>query len=244
MHLIFTTLLGLMPIYGFAAKPNQKPQEAAEAKEAPKAEASTEPATDSRPEVQVPARFFIGASYNSANKIKFDDVKTTSSGTSTAGTASFDTETALGLVAGVAYMPPNSWGGIGSLAYEFERNVKSGQATSGGGVASVNYSEKPRLSFIVMEGSAVYRWDKFYLPFGFNYCLPIFFQPANALPILEVQGGLGAQFGVGYFFDDNITLEVRSRALSATAKGTNPPSKIEYGTGYLTGIDFIGRYWF
>ena len=96
------------------------------------------------------------------------------------------TESGLGFEARRLYQ--NSWGGIFGVSFSSE----------------VSY----------LFSNLVYKWNNFYLPFGFNFSNIDLDISASSLPsnvtITDTSGGLGAQYGVGWSFNNNIALELLS----------------------------------
>ena len=84
---------------------------------------------------------------------------------------------------------------------------------------------------ITINGGAVYRWDSVYIPFGLNYSIP---SVTNST--LNINGGLGAQFGVGYYFNPQFSLELLEKVQTITADAVVGGINVDYKTGYLAGL--------
>ena len=93
------------------------------------------------------------------------------------------------------------------------------------------------------ELNALYRFNQFYIPFGVNFSAPIL-EYQNTSTTLEVTGGVGVQFGLGYFINDSLAAEFFVRSIGLTLTADSGTTKAEYGRGTLTGAGFGFKYLF
>lgn len=150
--------------------------------------------------------------------------------------------TSAALVKGEArYMAPNSWGFLGSLQFEREREVDTFKV---GGV-TYNVSSGAKLQVTTLLASAVYQWENWYLPFGLNFSSLKYTPPSGFSGSTDSTSGLGFQIGVGYLINENFSVEGMSRSASwkLSAKPTGG-GETDYGTGTFSTLVVSGTYWF
>lgn len=214
-------------------------------KPAPKNEAAErkieeKPSTSS--EEQDGSRLGVMLYYTSADQLRFNDGKIDSQ--SVSFNATFDLEKAIGLGLIYTRAHQNSWGFSFGAFFESKRDFKSGSVTKSNGSSSSGSISSTKISFLLVEINALYRFSQFYIPFGFNLSGPIL-EYQSTTSTLDVTGSLGAQFGLGYFINDNLAAEffVRSIGLTMTGdKGTT--TEVKYGNGYLSGAGLGVKYLF
>lgn len=120
-----------------------------------------------------PIRFNLRLGYNTANSAKFDSVTATTNNSSGSGSYEFQVDSAFAIHAGAMMAPENSWGFAAGITYETKRNVNSEVLMLNGSSISYIYTDsKPWIQLTSIEGNVLYRWQKVYLPFGFNYSFP------------------------------------------------------------------------
>lgn len=176
--------------------------------------------------------FSLGISYDLGTAAKFDSA--TISGTS-GYSYELEYDNSFSIEADARYLPQNSWGFITGLTYDFDRKLNTATLT-GNGVSSSEDGQGRKLRTTVAYASAVYRWEKFYLPFGLNYSDVTITPSTN----LSISGSVGVQLGIGYYVKDNFAIEAISRTLTARLKA--PTS--DFGTGHLTSIMLTAKYIF
>lgn len=185
-------------------------------------------------------KFGLGASYSLTSKLTFSSVTVTDPNTNVtfAATTEIEYKNVPSFELDVRNNPQNSWGFLGGLTYDLSRDqgkttVKVGDiisSSSGGG----------NIQMAILYASAVYRWNSFYLPFGFNY--NSINSSGNGPSGLK--GGVGAQVGVGYYFNDNAVVEVMSRATAVKAdpQTSNDGTLVKLGSGYLSNLMLTFKY--
>lgn len=181
--------------------------------------------------------------YSTADTLKFDSLRVTTASGSGSGTFDFKMSGAVGLDISFTTMTRNSWGFIGSAHYEAARKIKSFTVSGVNGTATYSGDNGPNLSFFFLEGNAVYRWENFYLPFGFNYSFPDLTNFGGTGQV-TYNGGVGADISVGYFINENFAVEAWSRALMVKLNIDSGTNHIDFGNGLLTGLGLGVKYWF
>lgn len=157
-------------------------------------------------------RFAAGVGYNGGAAaeadLKITNVNTLATAT---GTAEFDVESGITLSFEGRFLRENAWGLTLGVDYDLKRDVESGSITLGGETVTVSGSSDPdEITTLVLYGNAVYMWDKFYIPFGFNVSFSDY--KSTGLDVNSTPA-IGAQLGVGFQANDNFTFELFSRAL-------------------------------
>jgi hypothetical protein len=201
------------------------------------------------PPSQMPAekriRFGMSLHLSGANKIRFENATASTTVGSGTGQAEFNTKGAFGIGATIMSSAPTSWGFSGSLFYEADREIDSlTLSDSTGSVTGTYASPKPKVSFLVIEGNLLYRWNDIYLPFGFNVSSPNFTRGAGATGTLDVKGGLGAQVGFGAFVTENLAFDFVIRSISIRMSGATSTATYDYGPGFISGAAVGMRYLF
>jgi hypothetical protein len=160
----------------------------------------------------------------------------TISSTSGSYSANYDVTNGFSLDLSAMKSEQNSWGFLGVLSLGQERKI------DGGAVAGVAVS-MPNTKFRTHSISAntVYRWDKFYLPFGLNYSTTSISGDAT---ITSVSGGLGYQLGAGYFIDENLAVDYTAIHSLVKINGKSGNTLYNYGNGYLTEVHIGLKYYF
>lgn len=187
------------------------------------------------------ARLGVMLYYTSADQLRFDDGKIESQAVNFKATYDLEKAVGLGLIYTRAHQ--NSWGFSFGAFFESKRDFKSGSITTSTGNSSSGSISSTKISFLLAEINALYRFNQFYFPFGLNFSAPIL-EYQNTSTTLEVTGGVGVQFGLGYFVSDNLAAELFARSIGLTLTGDTGTTKIEYGRGTLTGAGFGLKYLF
>lgn len=189
-------------------------------------------------------RFAANIYYSVADKAKFDDAKVrTSSGASGSVSASYGTESSPGIGVSYTNVEPQSWGFSGSLLYEPKREVQSFTVSGPGGTfTSSATGTKAKLSFLLLEGNAIYRWHQFYIPLGLNLSIPSLTDTGSA--VYDVKGGVGAFLGAGLFVLENSSIEVFVRSVGFNMTATDGSTTIDFQNGYMSGAGFGWKYYF
>jgi hypothetical protein len=210
--------------------------------------AAQPPAANDKPAIEQSSKsgwnFAIGLGYSLSSKLKFDNGVGTSSGSSTSFSTDLDYKNTYSLSFEGRNMPSNSWGFMGGIQFDGEREFDGGTITSGGITATVSSSGGSKIQFTNLYANAVYRWDQFYLPFGLNVSSVKFTPASGSTGTSDASGGVGAQLGAGFALNENVALELFSRVVAIKLKGTTSTSTTDFGTGYLSTLIFQGKYIF
>lgn len=200
-----------------------------------KVEPSAPPATT---ENDYKAHFTLAVGYHNGTKLNYDDMTYTTGGTTYTGEYSFQLDSAVHVAAGVIFAPKYHWGFYGGISRESKRTLKSETASiDGGGTATVVYSAgKPTVTFTLVEINALYRWNQFYIPFGFNVSIVDFTTGGVAsTTTVEASGAAGAQVGVGFFANEKTRFEFYSQVISNELKISTPTEQLDLKTGTIAG---------
>jgi|GEM_PF-1933455 len=186
----------------------------------------------------------VSLHYSFANEMRFDDAYVFSSGGSGKVEATFKASGSAGVGLSWAQMRPMSWGFVGSVLYEPPREIDSVIFKGPGGSSTgVITGTKPKVSFFIFEGNAVYRWNTFYLPFGLNASVPSLSDISSSTNI-EVKGNIGAFVGGGFLIGQQSSLEIFLRSIAITMTESDSTGSINYDRGTLTGVGVGYKYWF
>ncbi len=188
-------------------------------------------------------RFALGAGYILGSNTEFDDVKISAGGNTVSGEAEFDLEQTFVIAIEGRYSPRQSWGFMGGLNYEGERKIEGG-SVSGPGFQVTFGALNEKVQVTTLYGSAVYRWDSFYLPFGLNYSVLKYKADPSSAASVDEGGGIGAQLGVGWIFQDQFALELHSWVTTNDLKVTASTGTLDYGSGMTSNLVLVGKYLF
>ena len=237
----------LIPISDIPAKPDDskttEPAPTAAVALTPAASAATLIPTSPVVSVDNSWHFGTGIYYSAADTAKFDSM-TATNGTATAtGSINLKSQGSLGFAVQGAVMPRQSWGFLGSFNYEPGRKIDSVTVSLGGTSAAGSFTDGPKLSFLFIEVDAIYRWEKFYLQFGFNNSFPDM-TGLGGTSLTTYKGGIGAFLGFGFLLNENSALQMGSRALNIQISQKSGSTIVDYGSGFLTGLEFGYNFWF
>ncbi len=218
-----------------SVQPQPQPLPAATPPQAPAPVQAAPPAAEMRDDRK--PRISIGVGYHTGSEAKFNSITVTTGTATGSGEYSFNTRGAPSLFVGVLYAPRNDWGGFAGVSVEANREIDSERITiNGTSIASTYSGSKPSIQLSLVEINALYRWDKIYLPFGFNYSIPTFNKSPGATTDVTVSGALGGQLGVGFFLTEHIHLDVYSKVMSVTASLKSGSSSADLKRGLLPGV--------
>lgn len=182
--------------------------------------ASTEPGTHS-------GHFVVGAYINSLNQMKFKDAKTTSGGNTTTGEYDLKMGPSLGAEAHFVFWAENHWGFSVGGFFDLAHKIKD-ESMSVFGTTKEAY-----LGILGFEGNAIYRFDRWYIPFGINASFPIV--AIDEGEVTDVDGGVGVQVGAGYLLGASkrnaIEAKVRTTTFGYAQEINNVKVDTERGTG-------------
>lgn len=193
-------------------------------------------------------KFAIGLGYMvSTSDGSFDDVTyiDTSVPISILGTSDLGYSATHSIILEGRKLPSNDWGFAGGLSYEGEREFDSG-VLSGDGITVIltGGSDPSKIQTTTLYGSAVYRWNMFYLPLGLNYSLAKFTPAAGFTGSYDVGGGLGAQLGAGWLVSNQFAAELHSWVTALKLKSVDGTETLDYGTGHFRSLVFSMKYVF
>lgn len=188
-------------------------------------------------------QFALGLGYMlSTQDGKFSDARAGA----TTGEAEFDYEKTYSLIAEARYLPANDWGVLLGLNYEGQRQFDGGTIKGGGVVVTLTGgSDASKVQFSTLYASAAYRWNEFYLPFGLNYSV-VKFTPASTggNQAYDASGELGAQLGVGWFFEEHFAIELHSWVTGMNLRTGSGAAEIDFGSGIFPHLFLMGKYAF
>ncbi len=189
-------------------------------------------------------KFVIGAGYIFAPSIvEFNDLKYSDSNHNHgSGTASLQYGTTYSISLEVKKLPQHSWGVFGGLNYQGEREFEKGYIIVGGDYLDIaGGSGASRVQFSTIYGNVAYRGESFYIPFGLNFST-VRFKPASGFEgSISVKGGPGAQFGVGWAFNDRIFVELYSWVTTMRLKASSTTAITDYGDTYFRSALLLGK---
>lgn len=181
-----------------------------------------------------PLRFALGFYYNTANELRFDSVTIADSD---AGGAIYEVDRTFGVHADLRVSEPESWGVIVGLNVDGKRNFRSVAVRQTQG-STLNPTLPESASLISAEGSLLYRWDHFYLPFGVHYAA-ILVQGAPS----EFQNmfGAGVQAGLGFALTSHFDTQLLLRVTGLVGKPDSTNTDLHTGSmgGVQLGINYV-----
>lgn len=126
--------------------------------------------------------------------------------------------------------PSNSWGYGFGITYDSTREFDSGSFSSGGTtITTTSSGGASKIGSTSFEANAIYRWNEFYIPLGLNYTAMRFSPVPGYTGGYDIEGGFGAQFGLGVQVSDAVSLEMMSRASAYSLRASQGTSSINYG---------------
>lgn len=179
----------------------------------------------------------------SADTVKFDNViVTTGTGATGHAEVNFNSSASYGIGLHLARIEPMQWGYSLGLNYEARRKIKSIRASGAGGTLYGSYNDGPKFSFVFVEANILYRWEKYYLPFGFNYSVPDIEDIAATKA--EYSGVLGVNVGFAVLMSPDSAVEINYRSLALQINTVESGNTIDYGTGRLSGLTLGWKFFF
>jgi hypothetical protein len=175
---------------------------------------------------------------NSANQIHFNNV-TTTAGTTTMQEFVLNTGEAGGIAAELWMSEPDHWGWSAGVTADGKRTIKSSDSYSPQWLNVVHSdfnSPQPTLSFVTLYANAIYRWDRWYVPFGLNVSFPKLTMDPSSTTTFKMSSGLGIQFGVGFRCTEHFSLEALDRSVSFGMTGSDAFGTYDYHQGSYSGL--------
>jgi hypothetical protein len=134
----------------------------------------------------------------------------------------------------------NSWGWGAGITYT---SLSWDSFTVGDSTGSVSGTTSGTTRIFSPYFSAIYRWDKVFLPVGLN--ISSLTHDGTPALISENKGTIGAQLGLGVIVNSNFSILIESKAFgfggSTFKQGT---TTLESGPGFSSGLNFIGLFSF
>lgn len=190
-------------------------------------------------------QFGIGGSFSASTKLKFPEGTVDSNKFD----ADLDYSGGLSVELEARLMKPVSWGFQGGVVFDGERKLTGGLISTADERVTLSSADPSKIQATIIYGNAVYRWNQFYLPFGFNISSIKYTTPSNFSGTSSANGGLGAQLGVGVYINDNFVMEAFSRVVTVklTSENKNDLNEMvntNWGTGSLSNIMITAKYIF
>ena len=207
----------------------------------------TKLAEEEKPATENHFKFAFGLNYNSSNTAEADLVYyDASAARAFTGTAEFDVKSYASLEFEVRHMQKQNWGFTAGLSLGAETEEQGGTIVLNGVTIVITSSADPdKMRVVLLYGNAVYRFDEVYIPFGLNVSA-IDYKVAGGGAKIETEGGLGAQFGLGYQFGDHVAFELLARSIAFNVKFTDLATSdtTEYKDGHVTNLVLGAKYIF
>ncbi len=181
-------------------------------------------------------RFSVAGYFTGANELRFDSVTQTGASQG-AGTASIQSDAAMGVTVGIQRMPTKNFGLTANMGYETQRNFNSSFETiEGYSTSSIYAVNKPLFSLGTLDILAGYRWDRVYTLAGLNYSVPFFKSNSLDSSNAKLSGGLGGQILFGVQMLPNWAIELETKRYVLKYSYDAGASHVEYGQGRLGGV--------
>lgn len=186
-------------------------------------------------------RFSAGVAYSLGSQLKFHEVERTGVGGNSSAT--MQVPNVFSLNADLRYLPQQSWGFVGAVGWDMPREIRSGSYS--GAAWGIPYTgEGDKITVMTLAASAAYRWHEVYVPFGFNISGVNYETAGGSAVSNTAKGGIGVQYGVGAYVQENIALELMGRSVSVKLSSEEAGVRTEYRKGYLTSLSFGVKYIF
>lgn len=198
--------------------------------------------TESEPRPRPRLRFGGKMFWDSGSSLRFDSAKAYDSTASYSGSVEYKMDSAAGIAAELMVSEERGWGFNGGLSYEAPRKLKSAdvslRSASGAGYTGSGVVQgDATLEIVAAYGNAIYRWRKWYLPFGLTIARPIFKNEPSALR--DITLGFGIQVAGGYWINDHLALELGLRSLAISQKSETVSSgTVDLGAGSIPSLQF------
>lgn len=186
--------------------------------------------------------FFVSVQYSNADQVYFKDAYVTTTSGGGPLEITIESEPAFGMGAGYTRMAPRSWGFSILGMFEFNRAVKSLHLKGAGGSANLSANERSKFSIFLLESNAIYRWNQFYLPFGFHFAKVTL--SGEGTDTINVDNGAGVHLGAGFFVGSRTSLEFFVRSTAFRMRESDSTGTLDYGTGTLVGVGLAGKFFF
>ena len=155
-------------------------------------------------------------------------------GTTSSSSTTFDSEINFESAFSIGYeyqeAKKESWGKAFGVSYHTKREVDSfdlnGETLQATGDAA-------EITMLKLNANLIYRWDIFYIPFGINLTTVSYDPPANYDGTVDSTGGLGFNFGLGWFINDQFAIEYMSSSSVWELEADDGSTTTDFGDGIL-----------
>lgn len=190
-------------------------------------------------------RFGLGASYTLAAEASGDlNISQLSTNTRLAGgELVLEPKNGLSLDLDLRYSPVNNWGFILGVSNDFKTKLDKMKIKSGNTTTEFSDLGNDKIKATSFMLSAVYRWEKFYIPFGLNYTT---FGITPKDDSFSASGGIGIQIGAGFWITNNLVGEflIRSSTIDLELRDTDQDLKMVYEDATYTRSSLGLKYFF
>lgn len=97
---------------------------------------------------------------------------------------------------------------------------------------------------LIFVGSVVYCWIYFYILFGFNISCVDYEKSFGNIGSYDEWGGIGVQFGLGWYVSDNVVIEVMLQFVFVNLEYISGGVMIDFCCGYLFSLSVGVKYFF
>ena len=183
-------------------------------------------------------RFAAGIGYNGGAAAESDlTVRNISNFSSATGTVEYDVNSGFNINFEGRFLRKNGWGLTMGADFDLTREIDSGTITLGSNTVTVSGASDPdEITTLVLYGNAVYMWEQFYIPFGFNVS---FIDYKSTGLNVNTTPSIGAQLGIGFQANDHFAFELFSRALGFELDYLDGNLDVQFEDGIMT--DFVLR---
>lgn len=191
-------------------------------------------------------KIFMSLLYNTADELRFNLIQANISGDQYSGSMVNKMDKALGIGIGLENLEHNKIGIIGSLNIELDRKINSQTVKIGSETETtvLREDEKPRLAIATLDLNAAYSFNNFYFPIGFNIPNVQFSRSKDSEGSFNITGDIGYQTGIGFKTENDLAFEVLLKSISVKATGLSSDSSVDYGKGYIEGINLNLKIYF
>tara|TARA_B100001971_G_scaffold215185_1_gene259394 strand:+ start:78871 stop:79506 length:636 start_codon:yes stop_codon:yes gene_type:complete len=149
-------------------------------------------------------------------------------------TGPFDSELIFdsGLSIGYEYFEAKeeSWGKGFGVSYHNSREVE--ELVIDGEDYDIT-GDAAEITLLKVYANLIYRWNTFYIPFGVNITSVSYEPPSSYDGSVESTGGLGFNFGLGWFVTEQFAIEYMGSSNIWTLEAKSDSSETDYGDGVL-----------
>lgn len=182
----------------------------------------------------------VGISLGMNSKVTFDEI--TTSITTNKMTADLDYDDAFSIELDARNLKHNALGFMYGVTLDMPRKFSGGRLSGNGRSVAISANNPDKFQTTVVFANAVYQWNDIYIPFGLNFGFVKYTPESGFNGSYSASGSIGAQLGIGYNVKKNFVVEGYSRAVAVNLKMVDSGTAIDFGTGYLSTIQFTLKY--